>query len=288
MPYARRFFVLLLTFCALRFTLSCMPETLGYFAAADGTPLYGVLHAPEAPARAPVVIAPGFFEERKSAYAALTGLARELAAAGHPVLRFDYRGSGESGGDAGTRRWNDLATDLAAARDALARASGVNSGGGVVLLGLRMGGTLALQAAARLDARAVVALAPVVQGSSQARLWRLRSKIRAELTAGTAAPAAASAQRGEILDFDGLPVAAAFFEDVASVDLLREQAAHGPALILQLSHREDLHPETVQLAKRWGPACRAEALRIEPFWDRLEKVETRPVVERTLNFLAAL
>lgn len=265
-----------------------MSETPGYFVSADGTPLYGVLHASATSVHAPVVIAPALFEERKSAYAALAGLARQLFAAGHPVLRFDYRSSGESGGAAGTRRWNDLATDLAAARDALARAAGANAAGGVVLLGLRMGGTLALQTAVRLNARAVIALAPVTKGSAQTRLWRLRSKIRAELTASAAAPAPANGQCEEVMDFDGIPVAAGFLDDVAAVDLLQEQAAACPALILQLTHREELQPETEQLAAHWGAACRAEALRVEPFWDRLDQVETRPVIERTLNFLAAL
>jgi predicted alpha/beta hydrolase len=104
------------------------PAQLGYINAPDGVPLYVAYRAaPEGAFQAPersqaIVIAPPLFEERKSSYAPLRRLARLLADAGHAVLRFDYRGSGESGGSAqrsgsvAGRRWQDLAEDLATAR----------------------------------------------------------------------------------------------------------------------------------------------------------------------------
>src|SRR5205814_10203020 len=61
---------------------------------------------------------------RKSGYAALRRMAERLAAAGHAALRFDYRGSGESGGDPAKRCWQNLAEDCAMARKVLARLSG--------------------------------------------------------------------------------------------------------------------------------------------------------------------
>lgn len=263
-----------------------MPETPGYFAASDSTPLYGVYHAPESASKVPVLVAPSLFEERKSAYAALASLARALAAAGHPVLRFDYRGSGESGGEPGARRWPDLAADLAAARNALREMSGKEA---VALLGLRLGATLCLVEGAKLNAKAVVALAPVIKGAAQARLWRLRSKIRAELTEATDAKDAprpsSLAPRPDVLDFDGLAVAPGFFDDVAALDLSTAPALAMPSLLVQISHRTEAAPESEQLAKALGAPSKLAALRLEPFWDRVDDVNTKDLEQTVLEFL---
>ncbi|MBI3829705.1 MAG: alpha/beta fold hydrolase [Planctomycetes bacterium] len=279
-----------------------MPETPGYFPASDGTPLYGVYHAPDAPAKIPVLVAPSLFEERKSAYAALTSLARALATDGHPVLRFDYRGSGESGGDSGVRRWPDLAADLAAARQALAKQCGADA---VALVGLRLGATLCLLEGAKLNAKAVVALAPVIKGAAQARLWRLRSKIRAEMTQGEGQPSSGESQvasrpasarqsspealapRPDVLDFEGLAVAPGFFDEVAALDLSTAPAIAVPSLLVQISHRTDAAPESEQLAKSLGAQCKLTALRLEPFWDRVDDVNTKDLEQAVIGFLKA-
>ena len=65
-------------------------------------------------------------------------LARALAAAGFPTLRFDYRGMGDSAGD--TRTFEDIRADISAAMDALQRETGV---GRVVLWGLCDGASAA-------------------------------------------------------------------------------------------------------------------------------------------------
>ncbi|MCW8132480.1 MAG: alpha/beta hydrolase [Planctomycetota bacterium] len=265
-----------------------MTESPGYFASADGTPLYGVLHRPDAAGKTPVVLAPSLFEERKSAYAALAGMARALASNGHPVLRFDYRGSGESGGDPGVRRWADLAGDLAAAVALLKKESG---GASVAPLGLRLGATLCLQEAARLDAKAVVALAPIVKGSAQARLWRLRTKIRAEMTDGGEAAASVGSpavQTGGVLDFDGFAVAQAFFDDVGALDLNAAGALAVPSLLVQISHRAEPAPESERLAKALGGSCELQALRLEPFWDRIEHVDASALEALVTGFLARI
>jgi len=264
-----------------------MPETPGYFRAADGTPLYGVYHEPERAARLAVVIAPALFEERKSAYAVLAQLARELVQHGHPVFRFDYRGSGESGGASAQRRWSDLAGDLAAAQAALLKLSGQER---AACVGLRLGATLALQSAAELKSRAVVALAPVAQGAAQARLWRMRSKIRSELTAGEgpAQDAPAPSEKG-VVDLDGFAVGAAFLEDIAARDLLKQPGALDlPTLLVQISHRTDASPESEKLQVSLGPRCALACFRLEPFWDRVDEVDPAEVIRKVVTFLGEL
>jgi pimeloyl-ACP methyl ester carboxylesterase len=282
-------------------------EQLGYLRANDGTPLYCAVHFPHPAAAAegrarrywPVVLAPPLFEERKGAYAPLRRLALALAAAGHAVLRFDYRGSGESGGAPALRRLQHLREDLATARRTLARLTGARD---AVLGGLRFGATLALLETARTGGEAVLALAPLANGAAQVRLWNMRSKIRAELTGAAAdeaggsaaastvatAPASAASFAGPpgTLDFDGFPVHPEFFRDVAALDLLTQCGPLScPALLLQLSHQAELNAESQKLCSVLGPRTRAGALRIEPFWDKVDAVDTVPLETRVLQFL---
>jgi pimeloyl-ACP methyl ester carboxylesterase len=278
-----------------------MSETPGFFPARDGAPLYGVYHAPAggdliAPDRVPgrpvpVLIAPGLLEERKSAYAVLARLAGALAAAGHPVLRFDFRGSGESGGDPAARRWAHLSEDLAAAREALLRLSRRPS---VALVGLRLGAALVLREAAALAPSAVVALAPILKGSTEVRLWRVRSKMRAELT-GSPVPGNSGTDKtsclspdfpGAALDLDGFTVAPEFLDDVARLDLTAPSAPlPAPALIVQVSHRETPAPEHERLVAALGPKARLACLRLEPFWDRVDEVDAGPLHATVREFL---
>jgi uncharacterized protein len=65
----------------------------------EGEPLLGVLSGAASPASRGVLIVVGGPQYRAGSHRQFTLLARELAAAGVPVLRFDYRGMGDSGGD---------------------------------------------------------------------------------------------------------------------------------------------------------------------------------------------
>lgn len=263
--------------------------TLGYIEALDGSPLYAAYHPAEGegPPKLPVVIAPPLFEERKSAYGTLNKLAGRLAAAGHPALRFDYRGSGESGGEPARRRWQHLAEDLATARQALADLARMRD---AVLLGLRLGGTLVLQEATRAGGQAVIALAPVVSGVAQVRLWKMRSKIRAELTEPDSGVERASppAVRGT-LDFDGYEVDPAFFDDVAAIDLRKDLGVLScPGLIVQLSHRTEPSNESVALIGVLRSRAALECLRVEPFWDKVDDVDCSALEDSVMNFLRSI
>jgi pimeloyl-ACP methyl ester carboxylesterase len=268
-------------------------EQLGYIPAADGSALYVAYHAPQGPAdgKLPLVVATALFEERKSAYGALRRLAQRLARAGHAVLRFDYRGSGESGGACVARRWEHLAQDLAAARQALSGLCGRRDAG---VVGLRMGATLALHETAQMDVQTVIAIAPVVKGATQVRLWKMRSKIRSELTQAAASGEAiqqmdAQAGTAALLDFDGFDVHPQFFGDVASIDLLKEaRELPYPARIVQISHRNDAAPESARLRATLGPRAALDCLRMEAFWDKLDDVDTRPLEELVLKHLSEM
>ncbi|MCA1855849.1 hydrolase 1, exosortase A system-associated [Massilia oculi] len=78
--------------------------------------LYGVLHHPPAAQQHGVMVVVGGPQYRAGSHRQFTLLARTLARAGIPVLRFDYRGMGDSEG--GIRGFEAVEADLRAALDA--------------------------------------------------------------------------------------------------------------------------------------------------------------------------
>jgi exosortase A-associated hydrolase 1 len=83
--------------------------------ACDGVPLCGIASIPERPLKRGVLIAVGGPQYRAGSHRQFTLLARSLAAQGIPVFRFDYRGMGDSGGEA--RDFEQVSDDLRVAID---------------------------------------------------------------------------------------------------------------------------------------------------------------------------
>lgn len=98
----------------------------------QGKSLLGILHRPVESLSCGVVIVPGAPQYRVGTHRQFVLLARDLAAAGFPVLRFDYRGMGDSDGD--FRSFEAVNEDISAAIDCLC--GQVPELGGVALWGL--------------------------------------------------------------------------------------------------------------------------------------------------------
>jgi alpha-beta hydrolase superfamily lysophospholipase len=134
-------------------------------------PLLGWLSTPrDGVSSAGVLVLPPVGYSYWSSHRTLRVLAERLAAAGHTVLRFDYEGTGDSSGD----QWHgdrvaSWRASASAAADEL-RSLGCRR---LVLVGVRLGGTLALLDAPALDADAVVAWEPVAAGRRYARELRM-------------------------------------------------------------------------------------------------------------------
>lgn len=119
-----------------------MPDDLALSFPCQGETLVGILSpcAQAGPARRGVLVIVGGPQYRAGSHRQFTLLARALAARGIPVLRFDYRGLGDSGGAA--RTFEDVRADIGAAIDAFqAAVPGLQE---VVLWGLCDGASAAL------------------------------------------------------------------------------------------------------------------------------------------------
>ena len=126
--------------------------------------LSGWLHRPGAAANKPAIVIcnPVGFEFVR-AFRSLRVLAEELAAAGHLVLRFDYRTTGDSAGS--ELDDNRVEALLASTREAIEFVARVNGNERVALLGLRLGATLAAKVAESKAVEQLVLWAPCDSGA---------------------------------------------------------------------------------------------------------------------------
>ncbi len=133
----------------------------------EGATLIGMLHLPDRASRLGVVLVVGGPQYRVGSHRQFLLLARDLAARGIPVLRFDCRGMGDSAGE--FPGFENIGPDVAGAMDALVR--NVPSITHLVLWGL-CDATLTICQCAERDSRVagVVLLNPWVRNeTSQAR-----------------------------------------------------------------------------------------------------------------------
>ncbi len=132
---------------------SASTETLS-FIGSQGAPLAGVLHRPDGTAKGSVLLAHCFTCSKD--VRTLVRLAKGLAEAGYAVLRFDFTGLGESGGEFAEHTVSGDVGDLTRAATTL-----IERGfGPCVLIGHSLGGAAALLAAKRLKTvRSIVTIA---------------------------------------------------------------------------------------------------------------------------------
>jgi pimeloyl-ACP methyl ester carboxylesterase len=126
-----------------------------------------------------VVLCNTYGHEYVWTYSGFRQLADDLSARGIWVLRFDYRGTGDSAGaDLAPDQFNSSVDDVGAAVDWLKSSAGVEH---VTLCGFRVGASFALAAALRKPVDDLVLLAPVASGRVYMRELSIVRKTWLEL-----------------------------------------------------------------------------------------------------------
>ena len=257
----------------------------------DGERLFSVLHRPATPTGRGVVLCAPLGEEMLWSRRVFVTFARELASRGYAVLRFDYRGEGDSD------RWfheSSLTTrleDTAFAVDSLRRLlPGTDH---LTLVGLRLGASIATAVAAeRRDIQKLVLWDPVVDGADymqsvlrmnlmfQMALHRKVVENREQL--------AERLERGETVNVEGYELSGALFSEVSALrlaDILPRLAGH--SLIVSIPPREAPPREDLVAL---GTACaNATVLSAaeEPFWREIKTFYQRAdrLFDTTLEWL---
>jgi pimeloyl-ACP methyl ester carboxylesterase len=219
-------------------------------------------------------------------------VARALATAGYPVLRYHGPGYGDSHAEASAV---SVASHLAAAADAVAELARRARVGSVGVLGARFGGTVAALTADRLGLRAVALWEPVVRGELYMREF-LRRPVFSELTGRPSAGASTVdryrrelAEEGRT-DINGFLLSREAHDEVSAIDLIADlRRFRGRALLVAVSRSGAPGPGTGRLAQHLrglGAQVAVEAVRdagagqfgefhYRPNADRSGKVDTQ-------------
>lgn len=117
-----------------------------------------------------IVICDALFDEALCAHRALRFASSSLAEARWNSLRFDYYGTGDSAGETADFSLAQALDDIAEAIDELKSTTGLKE---VYLLGIRLGGALAMQATlSREDIRGLVLWDPIIDGEQVLQRYR--------------------------------------------------------------------------------------------------------------------
>jgi len=266
------------------------------FFGADGRRKFAVLHTPRpAPgAGAPIVVCAPHFEEKLWAHRVLVAAAREASRRGHPTLRFDASGHGDSEGEFEDFGLEDFLEDTVEAWRWLRDRDGRDP----VLFGWRLGATAAAVASARLAARAVLVeplldpsgwLLEMLRGNLtfQIRHYGRVTKNRNELVAELAA--------GRTVVLDGYGLTPRFHREAADAAGWADSAFPGrcPAVLSIALRRRGMPtpPGLAEASARWAGTTRATYLESdeEPVWSDVRRYRTSAPgpVAAALDWIAA-
>ena len=258
-----------------------------------GRRLFGVLHSPAGDVQGCLVLCHPIFEEKKQAHRILVEFARSAVDTGLVVLRFDLSGCGDSEGefrDATYARW---LADVGAAIDFAKSAAGVAEVG---LMGLRIGGTLAADAAAaRTDVSSLILWQPVLSGKDYLHLDLRKKQIREMLTDGESSATGDAIQAGfaagEDYDASGYQLSAALYDGLSVIDLLgkTQSGMDRRVLIVEVCAGKSPSAGMTRFATAAGDAgseATLEVVNLPPFWSRIGITDCGALLERTMRWLA--
>ena len=167
---------------------------------------YGAGHT-----RRGIVLCGTFGYEQHTAHRWWRDLGEEIASTGCSVLRFDYPGEGDSA-DGDLR----LESALAAIRQAVRFLRDEALAEEIVLIGLRLGGTLAALVAAEGGIDGLVLLAPFTRGRAYLREMEMQGRLVDIVPEGAPLP-----KRPGVLSIGGFSLSPDLRQDLAQVDLGR-------------------------------------------------------------------
>jgi len=264
---------------------------------ADEGELASILHHPAASAaRAAVLVVHPFAEEQKFSHRVFVNCAREFARRDIATLRFDLSGCGDSSGDSHEATLAHWRRDIRSARGVLlARFPNAP----LVLMGLRLGSTLALDAAADAPPpppAALVLWEPVAEGGKYIDEILRRRMIKEMMTTGKKATGReavlAQIEADGLLDLDGNAVGRTLIEALSKLDADALAAKFtGRALLVQIAFNAKVSSALEALAatmRAAGTQAETRGVKEQVIWDRVELVEAKELIRATADWITGL
>lgn len=257
--------------------------------------MFGVLHTPDGNTpREGLVLCHAFGEEKLWSHRVFVNTAREATKRGLAVFRFDFRGHGDSHGHTESFSVEDYLSDIDAAIAAFRiECPSIDKIG---LLGLRLGGSLALLHASRSSGCARLAIwEPIMDGDRYIQEL-LRINLGTQLAVygkvvHNRESLVAQMQSGSYANVDGYLISNTFYEDCKSMNLLGlgHCKADMQILVAQIAPniKQDDRADLIELTSR---RAATEFLKVEepPFWREIKPFtsRTKGLINETLNWWA--
>lgn len=212
-----------------------------FFFGSSAQPLYGVYHPQKAQQakQEGVLLCPPFGQEYMRSHRAYRQLAMLLAKQGYPVMRFDYRGTGDSSGDIEDASVEGWLKDINIAIEELKDTACVDK---VNVVGLRLGALLASAAAVGVaDIHKIILWDPVNSGNSY------DEELQKEMVKEGASICNRVDSEGT-LHFNGFPLVKRFRSELSALDL-----KHIDPRAKQIFHVVSAEDDSSRrLKKAWG------------------------------------
>jgi len=230
-----------------------------------GRQLLGSLHHPQRlrARTTAVLLCNPLGEEASRAHRTFRVLCTQLERAGYAALRFDYSGTGDSQGESADATIDAWLDDIRIAADRLRVASEAPR---VVLVGLRMGATLAALAAARgqVRPRHLLLWDPIVDGAAYLRdlAGQHRSYMRMEMGASWR-DRLRTRPDGTPLEVLGTPIGEALAAQLGGIDLAAEPVSAEQVTLLTTRAT----PELERLRARLPASARWLQMNESPAWN---------------------
>lgn len=188
-----------------------------FFFGSSVSPLYGVYHQAEGnkAEKGGALLCYPFGQEYMRVHRAFRQIANLLAKNGYHVLRFDYRGTGDSGEDMENMLASDWLEDIDVAIDELKSMTNLKK---ISLIGLRMGALLANTVSSqRNDIEKLVVWDPIMSGVAyEEELYSELSRADSE--------AWNFIDEKKILHFNGFPLTQPLRESLKKLDMMKEES----------------------------------------------------------------
>ncbi len=210
----------------------------------DDARLLGVRYEPGAARRGTcVVMCAPFGHEHIESLRAMRLLSGQLARLGFDVLRFDYRGTGDSAGEGDDATVDDWCEDT---ERAIAEAKRLSGATRVALVGVRLGAAVAAKVAgARRDVGAMVLWGPALDGRAHARALRQAHMQWLAIELRERPSAAALVSEGEVLGYPFGPEMRRSMIELDAASLTGVEVRH----LLVVEHGR------VPTLPRWAPSA---------------------------------
>ena len=255
-----------------------MSETFE-FIELGGERLFAALHAPDRPTSSAVIMCHPLGEEKLWSHRVFVSFARDLASAGFLVLRFDFRGEGDSDREFEEADFESRIADARLAVDFIRRSQ--PSVTEITLMGLRLGASVAAAAATRVpDVRQLLLWDPVVDGEAYMQSF-LRLNLMYQMSVHRRVvenrdALVARLAGGDTVNIEGYELANALFQQVSAFRLPDVLASfRGQTDIVQITQGDvEVRTDLAQLADTI-PGCRIRTATEEPFWKEIKTLYQR-------------